>query len=32
LSENEKEHWLREFGDLANDPNIKEVFDPFDFE
>jgi predicted RNA-binding protein with PIN domain len=28
----ETQHWLREFADLENDPDFKEVFNPFDFE
>jgi predicted RNA-binding protein with PIN domain len=27
----EVEHWLAEFGDLADDPAFREVFDPFPF-
>ncbi|HMC65658.1 MAG TPA: NYN domain-containing protein [Gemmataceae bacterium] len=32
VSEHETERWLQEFRDLADDPALKEVFDPFDFE
>ena len=32
LSEQETARWLREFRDLADDPALKEVFDPFEFE
>jgi len=32
LSREETQHWLREFGGLENDPDFKEVFDPFDFD
>jgi hypothetical protein len=32
LSEDEKEKWLAAFGDLADDPGWKELFDPFPFE
>jgi hypothetical protein len=32
LSETEMEHWLREFGDLDDDPTMKELFNPYDFE
>jgi len=28
----ETQHWLKEFGDLDNDPDMKELFDPFGFE
>jgi predicted RNA-binding protein with PIN domain len=31
VSGSEKEHWLREFADLADDPDMKEAFNPFDF-
>jgi predicted RNA-binding protein with PIN domain len=32
LSETETQRWLGEFGDLADDPDWKELFEPFDFE
>lgn len=32
VNEQEKEHWMREFADLQDDPRMKEVFNPFDFE
>jgi hypothetical protein len=31
LSPAEIERWLREFADLENDPQIKELFDPYGF-
>ena len=31
VSDAETEHWLHEFGDLAEDPDVKELFDPFGF-
>jgi uncharacterized protein len=31
-SRREVQHWLNEFGDLANDPDFREVFDRFPFE
>jgi predicted RNA-binding protein with PIN domain len=31
LSESEKRHWLAAFADLADDPDLKELFDPFGF-
>jgi predicted RNA-binding protein with PIN domain len=31
-SRREVQHWLSEFGDLANDPDFREVFDRFPFE
>jgi predicted RNA-binding protein with PIN domain len=30
-SPTETEHWLAEFADLADDPALKELFDPYDF-
>jgi predicted RNA-binding protein with PIN domain len=30
-SREEVRHWLEEFGDLADDPGFREVFDPFPF-
>ncbi len=32
LSPAEAEHWLQEFGDLADDPGFKELFDPYPFD
>ena len=32
VSERETERWLQHFRDLADDPAMKEVFGPFDFE
>jgi predicted RNA-binding protein with PIN domain len=32
LSSAETEHWLHEFGDLADDPGFKELFDPYPFD
>jgi predicted RNA-binding protein with PIN domain len=32
VSPADTEHWLREFADLANDPQAKEALKPFDFE
>ncbi|MBY0524266.1 MAG: NYN domain-containing protein [Gemmataceae bacterium] len=32
VSREEMQHWLKEFGDLQNDPDFKEAFDPFDFD
>lgn len=32
VSRSETQRWLREFADLADDPQMKELFDPFDFE
>ena len=31
VSPEEMEHWLHEFAALANDPDLKELFDPFGF-
>jgi predicted RNA-binding protein with PIN domain len=31
LSQQETEHWLREFASLQNDPNLKELSDPLEF-
>lgn len=31
-SHEEVQHWLEEFGDLADDPGFREVFEPFRFE
>ena len=31
VSDAETRHWLKEFGDLADDPNLKELFDPYEF-
>jgi predicted RNA-binding protein with PIN domain len=31
LSREEMRHWLEEFGGLADDPDFREVFDPFPF-
>jgi hypothetical protein len=31
LSAAERERWLREFADLNDDPQMKELFEPFDF-
>jgi predicted RNA-binding protein with PIN domain len=31
-SEAETRHWLAEFADLADDPDLKELFDPFGFQ
>ncbi len=31
-SREEVRHWLAEFGDLADDPDFREVFDPFPFD
>ena len=31
LSEQETQHWLREFADLQNDPALKELSDPIEF-
>jgi predicted RNA-binding protein with PIN domain len=31
VSPEESRHWLREFGDLAQDPQFKEVFGPWEF-
>jgi predicted RNA-binding protein with PIN domain len=31
-SRRDVQHWLHEFGDLANDPDFREVFDRFPFE
>jgi predicted RNA-binding protein with PIN domain len=31
LSPQETQHWLAEFADLADDPALKDVFDPFGF-
>jgi hypothetical protein len=28
VSREETQHWLEEFGDLADDPGMKELFDP----
>ena len=30
-SRQDTSHWLREFADLADDPDFKELFNPFDF-
>ena len=32
VSRAETQHWLHEFADLAADPDMKELFDPFGFE
>lgn len=32
VSREETQHWLQEFADLADDPNLKELFEPFDFD
>ena len=32
VSREETQHWLHEFADLAEDPDMKELFDPFGFE
>jgi predicted RNA-binding protein with PIN domain len=32
VSRSETQRWLREFADLADDPQMKELFEPFDFE
>jgi predicted RNA-binding protein with PIN domain len=32
LSAEETAHWLRAFGDLADDPGFKELFDPYPFD
>jgi predicted RNA-binding protein with PIN domain len=32
LSPEEMQHWLREFADLQNDPNVKELSDPPEWE
>lgn len=32
LTEAEMQNWLAEFADLADHPDFKELFDPFDFE
>jgi hypothetical protein len=32
VSRRETQHWLKEFADLADDPAVKELFDPFDFD
>jgi uncharacterized protein len=32
VSPEEAEHWLREFGDLADDPGFKELFEPYPFD
>ncbi|HEV3257429.1 MAG TPA: NYN domain-containing protein [Gemmataceae bacterium] len=32
VSPDEMQHWLGEFADLADDPDLKQLFDPFDFE
>jgi predicted RNA-binding protein with PIN domain len=31
VSREETQHWLREFAELADDPGLKELSDPFDF-
>ena len=31
-SEGETQRWLAEFADLADDPDLKELFEPFDFQ
>jgi predicted RNA-binding protein with PIN domain len=31
VSDAETRHWLEEFGDLADDPDLKELFDPYEF-
>ena len=31
LSQEETQHWLREFASLQNDPNLKELSDPLEF-
>jgi hypothetical protein len=31
ISEEETRHWLKEFADLAQDPNLKELSDPYEF-
>ncbi len=32
VSRGETQRWLREFAELADDPEMKELFEPFDFE
>lgn len=32
VSRQETQHWLEEFADLADDPDLKELFNPFDFD
>lgn len=32
VSREETQYWLHEFADLENDPDWKEIFDPFDFD
>ncbi len=31
-SRTETQHWLREFAELEDDPDMKELFQPFDFQ
>jgi hypothetical protein len=31
VSRQEAQHWLNEFADLADDPDLKELFDPYGF-
>ncbi len=31
VSQKEMQNWLKEFADLENDPEVKELFDPFGF-
>jgi uncharacterized protein len=31
-SRTDTEYWLRQFGDLADDPGFKEIFDPYPFD